>query len=109
LKAEHIYEGNWVAKYITHVAKVAGWVKAAGEGCHEDVIALIDAPPAVDNPTPEGADAPDKVSKALMQQLATIATYEDRIAILQMTQNTMKFRVIPSHNHRQGDAKLTIS
>ncbi|KAL2783974.1 hypothetical protein BJX66DRAFT_344471 [Aspergillus keveii] len=91
--AEHIYEGNWVAKYITHVAKVAGWVNAAGEGCHEDVIALINAPPAADNPTPEGADAPDKVSKALMQQLATIATYEDRIAILQMTQNTMKFRM----------------
>ncbi|KAI9369634.1 hypothetical protein BJX61DRAFT_549462 [Aspergillus egyptiacus] len=91
--SEHIYEGNWIAKYIGHVGTVGGWVQGPGEGCHDSIIELLDGPPPADNPKPAGADEPDTLSKALMQHLGTTATFKTRMAILQSIQNNLKYQM----------------
>ncbi|KAL2808272.1 hypothetical protein BJX63DRAFT_436259 [Aspergillus granulosus] len=92
--SEHIYEGNWIAKYIGHFATVGGWVTPTGVGCHEDLLNLLNATPPANNPKPnETEDVPNKVSKALMQHLGTTATFKERMAILQSIQNNLKFRI----------------
>src|SRR5437899_3312224 len=93
LKAEHIYEGNWIPAFINYLVDNY-FVKAVNatevsKVCNGILDTLGDARTIT---TPEATPAAN-YSEALMQNLGTRFTATNLMAILPQTQNTMKYNV----------------
>lgn len=89
--AEHVYEGNWVKAYLDHLYK--NFFKDSGDvGCKDEVNAFGKTPISINTPDPKSAT---NYSEALMQNLGTIYTANERLALFSQEQNQKKNLVCP--------------
>ncbi|KGQ02180.1 hypothetical protein PAAG_11136 [Paracoccidioides lutzii Pb01] len=87
---EHIYEANWIRGYLDFLQKKFNNGNAGGK-CDAAMINSFFKVKPVNVPHPPQASTPETYIMALMQQMGTIYTEEERMAVLPMKQNNLKF------------------
>ncbi|KAL3480821.1 hypothetical protein BJX99DRAFT_254154 [Aspergillus californicus] len=89
---EHIYEANWIKEYLDYVQK--NWTGSAESPCDKKLLQFFDSDKAPDPtkvPKPDKANPPKTYQESLMQNLGTTYTAEERMVLLPMKQNNLKF------------------
>ncbi|KAL2858471.1 hypothetical protein BJY01DRAFT_230672 [Aspergillus pseudoustus] len=89
---EHIYEANWIKEYLDYVQK--NWTGSAEGTCDTRLLQVFDpnkSPDPAKVPIPAKAQDPQTYQESLMQNLGTVYTVEERMVLLPMKQNNLKF------------------
>ncbi|KAL3446136.1 hypothetical protein BJX65DRAFT_319041 [Aspergillus insuetus] len=89
---EHIYEANWIKEYLDYIQK--NFTGSANGTCDSELLQFFDTdkkPVPGTVPKPSRAADPSTYQESLMQNLGTVYTVEERMVLLPMKQNNLKY------------------